>query len=112
MAECFEVVVILRLRTSGRFNKDPNLHEKFVGFLFFLMQCGADERLGNFATDGTVYPFFLRPFFVCSCLKGPTKFVCDASAFPFSVFEVLLSEEPLQVQVALGRVPLALLRLS
>ena len=49
---------------------------------------------------------------VCSCLKGPTKFVCDASAFPFSVFEVLLSEEPLQVQVALGRVPLALLRLS
>ena len=57
-------VVILRLRTSGRVFKDPNLREEFVGFLFFLMQCGADERLGNFATDGTVYPFFLRPFFV------------------------------------------------
>ena len=35
VAVCFEVVGILRLRKSGSFFKDPNLHGEFVGFALF-----------------------------------------------------------------------------
>ena len=57
---------------------------------FFLMQSGADERLGNLESDNTVYPFSFCDLFLCrwlcSCLKEPTKSVCDAVCISFSVF--------------------------
>ena len=34
---------------------------------FFLMQCGADERLGNLASENTVYPFSFCDLF---CVAG------------------------------------------
>ena len=89
----------MRLRTSGRLFEGPNFHEEFVGFLFFLTQCGADERLGNLASVGTVYPFsfcdlFCMAGFVLASRSQPSL-SATPSAFPFSFCEVLLREVPL-----------------
>ena len=51
VAENFEVMVILRLKTAGKFLKDPRLNGGFTALFFFLLQCRAAERLGNLEAD-------------------------------------------------------------